>query len=289
MVVDLAAARERAGGDMRFAVRDVLVEDVVDRPTVSYSDKDGRRHTVHAGIVVGADGSHSICRELVDGRQQFFREYPFAWFGILCHAPKSAPELIYTRSKRGFALISQRTERLQRMYFQCDLHERPDDWSDAQIWDELQARLGGMDGFRLNEGPIVERTVLSFRSFVQTPMRYGQLLLAGDAGHTVPPTGAKGLNLALADVRVLADVVEKAVKGKDSDALSTYTERALARVWRAQHFSYWMTMMLHRVPGNSLFDEERQRGELSMLVGSEAGKTYLAEGYTGWPNLGDEL
>lgn len=283
VVMDLVAARQRDGGDVRFDVREVQVGDIVDRPTVTYSGADGLCHVLKASIVVGADGSRSICRELVADRQQFFREYPFAWFGILCEAPKSAPELIYTRSDRGFALISQRTERVQRMYFQCQPSERPDDWSEAQIWEELQARLAGVDGFSLKEGPIIDRTVLPFRSFVQTPMRHGRLLLAGDAGHTVPPTGAKGLNLALADVGVLADVVERSVKKNDADALSAYTDLALSRVWRAQHFSYWMTMMLHQSPENTTFDEKRQHGELSMLVDSEAGKTYLAEGYTGWP------
>lgn len=284
VVMDLLAARQRDGGDVRFEVREVQVDDIVDRPTVTYCGADGLCQVLKASIVVGADGSRSICRELVADRQQFFREYPFAWFGILCEAPKSAPELIYTRSDRGFALISQRTERVQRMYFQCQPGERPDDWSEAQIWEELQARLAGVDGFSLKEGPIIDRTVLPFRSFVQTPMRHGRLLLAGDAGHTVPPTGAKGLNLALADVGVLADVVERAVKKNDADALSAYTDLALSRVWRAQHFSYWMTMMLHQLPENTTFDEKRQHGELAMLVDSEAGKTYLAEGYTGWPH-----
>ena len=282
--MDLAAARDRDGGDVRYGVQEVRVDDVADRPTVSYSDPDGSRQVISAGILVGADGSRSICRELVADRQQFFREYPFAWFGILCEAPKSCPELIYTRSDRGFALISQRTERLQRMYFQCDPDEDPESWSEGRIWDELQARLAGRDGFSLAEGPIVERTVLPFRSYVQTPLRHGRLVLAGDAGHTVPPTGAKGLNLALADVLVLAEILERAVKRNDVEVLSAYSELALSRVWMAQHFSYWMTTMLHRAPGNTAFDENRQRGELAMLVGSEAGRTYLAEGYTGWPN-----
>lgn len=282
--VDLASARARDGGDVRFAVRDVSVENVVEQPTISYADADGHRYTINADFVVGADGSHSICRSLVADREQFFREYPFAWFGILCEAPKSSPELIYTYSDLGFALISQRTEQIQRMYFQCDPSERPEDWSDGQIWDALQGRLAGSDGFSLQEGPIIERSVLPFRSYVQAPMRHGRLLLAGDAGHTVPPTGAKGLNLALADVFVLAEVLQGALKKSNADGLSAYSDRALSRVWRAQHFSYWMTTMLHQAPGNSPFDQRRQLGELSMLVESDAGKTYLAEAYTGWPN-----
>lgn len=169
------------------------------------------------------------------------------------------------------------------MYFQCDPDEDATTWSDARIWDRLQSRLTGDDGFELREGPVLERTVLPFRSFVQTPMRHGRLLLAGDAAHTVPPTGAKGLNLALADVRVLAECIERALLDRDDTALDTYTERAVARVWKAQHFSYWMTTMLHRLPGTTDFDELRQLGELTSLVSSEAGSTYLAEGYTGWP------
>ncbi len=279
---DLHRARTRDGGDLRFGISDAAVSDILDAPRVTYTD-DAGTHEILAEVVVGADGSRSFCRTLVPDREQLFREYPFAWFGILCEAPKSAPELIYTRSDRGFALISQRTDSVQRMYFQCDPAEDPDAWSDDRIWTELQARLAGDDGFALKEGPVLERSVLPFRSFVQTPMRHGRLLLAGDAAHTVPPTGAKGLNLALADVRVLAEVLERALLKPDAGALEEYTDRALSRVWRAQHFSYWMTTMLHRAPGSSDFDERRQLGELTSLVSSEAGSTYLAEGYTGWP------
>lgn len=280
---DLADARDRDGGDVRFGVSDLQVRDVLDTPTVAFTDSDGVAHEITAETVVGADGSRSICRDLVADRQQYFREYPFAWFGILCAAPKSSPELIYARSDRGFALISQRTESVQRMYFQCDPTTDPTAWSDAQIWDELQTRLAGRDDFSLVEGEVIDKSVLPFRSFVQTPMRHGQLLLAGDAGHTVPPTGAKGLNLALADVRVLAEVLEQALGKNDPDALDMYSDRVLDRVWRAQNFSYWMTTMLHRSADASEFDELRQLGELSTLVASDAGKTYLAEGYTGWP------
>lgn len=282
--IDLHAARTRDGGDLRYGISDAAVTDHRDEPHVTYTDADGRRHEITAELVVGADGSRSICRDLVADPQRYFREYPFAWFGILAEAPQSAPELVYTRSPHGFALISQRTPTVQRMYFQCDSDENPDDWSDDRIWAELQRRVAGDDGFSLNEGPIIQRSVLPFRSFVQSPMRDGKLLLAGDAAHTVPPTGAKGLNLALADVRVLADVVERALVKNDDAALDSYTSRALTRVWKAQHFSYWMTTMLHRSPDASDFDELRQLGELTTLVSSEAGSTYLAEGYTGWPH-----
>ena len=282
--IDLHAARTRDGGDLRYGISDAAVTNHRDEPHVTYTDADGTRHEITAELVVGADGSRSICRDLVADPQRYFREYPFAWFGILAEAPQSAPELIYTRSPHGFALISQRTPTVQRMYFQCDSDENPDDWSDDRIWAELQRRVAGDDGFSLNEGPIIQRSVLPFRSFVQSPMRDGKLLLAGDAAHTVPPTGAKGLNLALADVRVLADGVERALVKNDDAALDSYTSRALTRVWKAQHFSYWMTTMLHRSPDASDFDELRQLGELTTLVSSEAGSTYLAEGYTGWPH-----
>ncbi|MGC4964063.1 4-hydroxybenzoate 3-monooxygenase [Gordonia sp. DT101] len=280
--VDLHRARTRDGGDLRYGITDTEVTGVLDTPTVRYTDADGGRHEISADLVVGADGSRSICRSLVADAHQYYREYPFAWFGVMVEAPPSAPELIYTRSAQGFALISQRTDTVQRMYFQCDPTENPAEWSDDRIWEQLHTRLAGSDGFRLKDGPVIERTVLPFRSFVQSPMRHGNLLLAGDAAHTVPPTGAKGLNLALSDVRVLAEEIERAVQKGDDDALDNYTDRALSRVWKAQHFSYWMTTMLHNSTDASEFDEQRQLGELQSLVSSEAGSTYLAEGYTGW-------
>jgi p-hydroxybenzoate 3-monooxygenase len=283
--IDLADARERDDGDVRYEVSDVTVVDVTnDRPGLLFTDAAGERREIRCDYLVGADGSHSICRDSFPEarRRQYFREYPFAWFGILCEAPPSAPELIYNHSERGFALISQRTETLQRMYFQCDPGEDVADWSDDRIWEELQARVGA-NGYTLEQGPITSRTVLPFRSFVQEPMRHGNLLLAGDAAHTVPPTGAKGLNLALADVRVLAEELERALARKDGSLLDAYTTRALDRVWKAQHFSYWMTTMLHRLSDASPFDLRRQVGELSTVVASTAGRTYLAEAYTGWP------
>jgi p-hydroxybenzoate 3-monooxygenase len=283
---DLADVHAREGRDLRFGVRDVSVVDIeTPRPGVLFTDVDGRAHELRCDYLVGADGSRSTCRRAVPEAAcaQYFREYPFAWFGILCEAPASAPELIYNHSDRGFALISQRTPDLQRMYFQCHPDTDAEDWSDDRIWEELQARLNA-NGHTLPEGSITSKTVLPFRSFVQEPMRHGNLLLAGDAAHTVPPTGAKGLNLALADVRVLAEVLERAIAEQDAAVLDEYSQRALGRVWKAQHFSYWMTTMLHSLPDATPFDVRRQVGELSSLVGSTAGSTYLAEGYTGWPN-----
>jgi 4-hydroxybenzoate 3-monooxygenase len=286
--IDLAAARDRAEGDVRYGVSDTtLLESDSERPGFSFVDSEGRSQEISCDYVVGADGSRSTCRAGITtpSRRDFFREYPFAWFGILCDAPKSAPELIYNSSDRGFALISQRTETMQRMYFQCDPAEDVDAWSDDRIWSELQARLGA-NGYQLQEGPITSKSVLPFRSYVCQPMRQGRLLLAGDAAHTVPPTGAKGLNLALADVRILAEVLERAIAGGVDDVLDEYAERAADRVWRAQHFSYWMTTMLHTLPDASEFDRRRQVSELATLVASRAGRTFLAEGYTGWSHQG---
>jgi p-hydroxybenzoate 3-monooxygenase len=282
--IDLANARERDGGDVRFGVRDTVVREVTGRPVIEFTDTDGIGREVRCDYLVGADGSHSICRHQIPeaDRVQYFKEYPFAWFGILAQAPTSAPELVYTRHERGFALISQRTPTLQRMYFQCDPTTDPTTWSDDRIWDELQTRVAG-GGFTLKEGPITEKIVLPFRSYVTEPMRHGNLFLAGDAAHTVPPTGAKGLNLALQDVKVLAEVLDAAVNLGKTELLDSYSPRALERVWKAQQFSYRMTTMLHTLPDQTPFDQARQLGELTSIVTSRYGSAHLAECYTGWP------
>ncbi|MFD8634536.1 4-hydroxybenzoate 3-monooxygenase [Streptomyces sp. NPDC059533] len=283
---DLADARQRDGGTVHFGVRDTEVLDITTgAPRVRYTAADGARHEIRARYVVGADGSRSMCRNLVpeDRRVRYGKEYPFAWFGIMAEAPPSAPELVYAHSEHGFALISQRTETVQRMYFQCAPDESVDAWPDDRVWETLQARVAGEDGFRLKEGPVLEKTVLRFRSFVQEPMRWGSMLLAGDAAHTVPPTGARGLNLALHDVKVLADVLPRALGAEGEAALAEYEPRALQRIWRAQNFSHWMTRLLHTPPGASPFDKRRQLGELDNVVGTRAGRAYLAEQYTGWP------
>ncbi len=281
---DLANARARDGGDVRFGVSKTSVRDVTGRPVMCFTDAEGVDHEVECTYLVGSDGSKSMCRhELPESlRHHYFKEYPFAWFGIMVEAPRSAPELIYTRHDRGFALISQRTDSLQRMYFQCSPTEDPDTWSDDRIWEELQTRVEG-GGFRLIEGPITERTVLPFRSFVCEPMRHGNLFLAGDAAHTVPPTGAKGLNLALQDVKVLHEVLDAAINLGKTELLDTYSSRALERVWKAQQFSYRMTTMLHALPGETPFDARRQLGQLTDIVSSRHASAHLAECYTGWP------
>ncbi|MFJ8864092.1 4-hydroxybenzoate 3-monooxygenase [Streptomyces sp. NPDC102451] len=284
--VDLADARDRDGGSVHFGVGDTEILDVTTgAPRVRCTGPDGTRHEIRARYVVGADGSRGMCRDLVPGerRTRYRKEYPFAWFGILAEAPMSAPELVYAHSEHGFALISQRTDSVQRMYFQCEPDESVEAWPDDRIWETLQARVAGPDGFRLEEGPVLEKTVLRFRSFVQEPMRWGSLALAGDAAHTVPPTGARGLNLALHDVKVLAEVLLRALGGAGEAALDEYQPRALQRIWRAQNFSHWMTQLLHTTPGGSAFDLRRQLGELDNVVATRAGRTYLAEQYTGWP------
>lgn len=284
--VDLAAARERDNGDVRYAVSDTEVLDqTTSVPKIRFTDAEGADFEIHCDILVGADGSQGICKRSIprELRTDNFIEYPFAWFGILTEAPPSAPELIYANSEHGFALISQRNDNVQRMYFQADPNEDADAWSDEQIWNELQRRVDGPDGFQLKRGPIFEKTVLKFRSYVCEPLRYGNMFLAGDAGHTVPPTGAKGLNLALADVKVLHEAIDSFYATKSADLLDGYSDKALQRVWKAQNFSYWMTSMLHTRPDATDFERKRALGELNGVVSSRHGQAYLAEAYTGWP------
>ena len=283
--VDLAAARARDGGDVRYSVTDTEVLDLTSPvPKIRFTDAAGAEHEVHCDILVGADGSQGITKWAIpaEHRKDKFIEYPFAWFGILTEAPPSSDELIYANSEHGFALISQRNDHVQRMYFQSSPDEDAESWSDEQIWHELQRRVDGPDGFELKRGPIFERTVLKFRSYVCEPMRYGNLFLAGDAGHTVPPTGAKGLNLALADVKVLFEAIDSRYNAGSGALLDAYSDTALQRVWRAQNFSYWMTNMLHRRQDANPFEHKRALGELSAVVSSRHGRAYLAEAYTGW-------
>jgi p-hydroxybenzoate 3-monooxygenase len=279
---DLIAARLAAGQDLRFGVSAVAIEDAEsERPRVIATGPEGERIEIEADVVVGADGSRGVTRGAVTGAHGgFYREYPFAWFGVLCEAPPSADELIYSSSPDGFALISQRSATVQRMYFQCDPDDEPQRYSERELWDILQARVPGTT---LNEGPIFQRDVLRFRSFVAHRLRRGRVVLVGDAAHTVPPTGAKGMNLAIADVVLLADALRALLGERDERLLDAYPERALARIWKAQHFSWWMTSMLHVAPDASDFDRLRQVGELRSVVESEHGRAYLAEAYTGWP------
>jgi p-hydroxybenzoate 3-monooxygenase len=279
---DLIATRLAAGQEIRFEVAATGVENAVGGGTIVAADVNGNRLEIESEFVVGADGSRSVVRETVTGSRTggHFREYPFAWFGILCEAPPSAPELIYSNSSHGFALISQRSETVQRMYLQCDPNMDPESISDAEIWHQLRTRV---QPHVLNEGPIFQRDVLRFRSFVARELRKDRAALVGDAAHTVPPTGAKGLNLAVADVLVLAPALQSLIHDRDSALIDAYSETVLKRIWKAQHFSWWMTSMLHAAADTTEFDRLRQLGELRTVVESEAGCRYLAESYTGWP------
>ncbi|WP_425307434.1 FAD-dependent monooxygenase [Ammonicoccus fulvus] len=233
----------------------------------------------------GTDGSRSITRQLIPAaeRTHHFKEYPHAWMGVLTESPFNAKNLIYAHSDRGFALISQRTPELQRMTFQVAPDEDVQSWSDRKVWDELQSRTAAAGVLELNEGPVIERTLLGFRSFVSTPMRWQNLVLAGDAAHTVPPTGAKGLNAAVNDIRILHECLVTYFGG-EPNALDDYSNRALKRIWKVENFSYWMTQMLHKPDSGNTFDLERQLGELETITSSKIGQAYLAECYTGWPN-----
>jgi len=282
--LDLAARRQADGGDVRYSVTDTTIHDLEGSPKVWFTDADGAEWELQADFIAGADGSRSHSRfQIPEARRKwYFHEYPFAWFGILAEAPRSADELIYANSENGFALISQRTETVQRMYFQCDPNEDVNNWSEDRIWDAFRSRVNG-NGFELKEGPVIDKTVLKFRSFVHAPMRHGKLFLAGDAAHTVPPTGAKGLNLALHDVKVLFEGLDSFYKTGNTVLLDAYSDRALDRVWKAQQFSYWMTSMLHTPVDADDFARARQLGELNSVVSSRHGRAYLAEAYTGWP------
>ena len=282
---DLIARRLADGGDIRFGITGTTVEDLTgDRPVIRFV-QDGQDRQLECDFVAGCDGSQTYCRFLIpEGaiRTDFFRQYPFAWFGILAEAPPSSDELIYAHSDRGFALISTRSPSVQRLYFQCDPATDPGEWSDDQIWDEIGARVGGV-GAAIKTGKIFARAILQFRSFVCEPMQYGRLYLAGDAAHTVPPTGAKGLNLAIADVHVLDRALGAFYEANDTGLLEAYTSTVLRRVWRAQHFSWWMTSMLHRFSDATDFDLRRQIAELEMITGTPSAAKVLAENYVGLP------
>ncbi|MGX9899336.1 4-hydroxybenzoate 3-monooxygenase [Arthrobacter sp. SA17] len=281
---DLAARREADGGDIRYSVTGTSIHDIEGKPKVWFTGADGVDYELRADFIVGADGSRSQCRLQIPEAQRkwYFHEYPFAWFGILAEAPRSSDELIYANSENGFALISQRTPTVQRMYFQCDPDENVAEWNDDRIWETFRSRVNG-NGFTLKEGPVIDKMVLKFRSFVHTPMRHGNLFLAGDAAHTVPPTGAKGLNLAIHDVKMLFEGLDSYYSRGSTQLLDSYSSRALDRVWKAQQFSYWMTSMLHTPADADDFSRARQLGELNSVVSSRHGQAYLAEAYTGWP------
>jgi p-hydroxybenzoate 3-monooxygenase len=283
VVKDLIAARLDFGGPLLFEVDDVRPEGFdTDSPSLRYRH-DGEEHVLHCDVIAGCDGFHGICRDAVpEGVLTFHeREWPFAWLGILAEAEPASEELIYAHHERGFALQSMRSPTVTRLYLQCDPGDEIEAWPDERIWEELQLRFESGD-FRLNEGPIFERGITPMRSFVTEPMQYGRLYLAGDAVHIVPPTGAKGLNLAVADVRILADGLERWFSTGDDRLLELYSRTCLRRVWRVQHFSWWMTSMLHRMPDDhDGFQAKLQIAQLDYVCSSRAASTSLAENYVG--------
>jgi p-hydroxybenzoate 3-monooxygenase len=281
VVKDLLRAREAAGSLPRFEVADVSVADLTtERPVIRFTH-DGADHELRCDVIAGCDGFHGICRPSVpDGAlTEFDRTYPFGWLGILAEVAPSTDELIYARHERGFALHSMRSPTLSRFYLQCEPDADPADWPDERIWDELRVRLD----LDLAEGPIVDKGVTPMRSYVVEPMQYGRLYLAGDAAHIVPPTGAKGLNLAVADVRVLATALGRFFTVGDDAGLRAYSETCLRRVWRAEHFSWWMTSMLHRFPDDQGFEQKLQLSQLEYVTSSAAAAASLAENYVGLP------
>jgi len=276
VVKDLIAARLESGAPLVFEAADVALHDVAGEPSISYV-ADGEERVLRCDVIAGCDGFHGVSRPAVPDLTVWEREYPFGWLGILAEVAPSTEELIYARHERGFALHSMRSPVLSRFYLQCERDADPGDWTDERIWDELRTRLA----LDLASGPIVEKGVTPMRSFVVEPMQSGRLFLAGDAAHIVPPTGAKGLNLAVADVRVLAAALRDHFATGDDAGLRAYSDTCLRRVWRAEHFSWWMTSMLHRFPDGAGFEEKLQRSQLEYVVGSEAAATTLAENYVG--------
>ncbi len=285
VVKDLIAARLVADGTILFEAEALAVEDhCADRPRIRYRHA-GQEQTLNCDFVAGCDGTHGVARSAIppDALTVFERSYPYAWLGILSPSPPPADELIYAHHERGFALYSMRSPSVSRLYVQC----APDDdlaaWPDERIWDELEARLGSEAGRPLQRGEVQQKAITPMRSFVAEPMQHGRLFLAGDSAHIVPPTGAKGLNLAVADVRLLSRALEAFYRHNDSTRLERYSADALWRVWRAQHFSWWMTTALHRSDDASGFDRRLQLSQLDYIIRSSAAVTSLAENYTGLP------
>jgi len=283
IVKDLIAQRLADGAAVHFDVSDTEVDRLTsDRPVLCYTDADGTRQEITCDAIAGCDGFHGICRPAMPAEvlTVWEREYPYAWLGILADVPPSTDELIYAHHRNGFALHSLRGPAVSRLYLQVDPAERVGDWPDQRIWDEL-ARRFELPGWELKQGPVMDKGITPMRSFVSAPMRYGRLFLAGDAAHIVPPTGAKGLNLAMADVAVLAPALDALLKGDERPA-DAYSAACLNRVWRSTHFSWWMTTMLHRTPGADEMEAELQLSQLRYVTSSRAAAMSLAENYTGY-------
>jgi p-hydroxybenzoate 3-monooxygenase len=282
---DLMHARESAGLETVYEAEQVTPHgfDGI-RPSVSYV-KDGATQTIECDFIAGCDGFHGVCRQTVPATalQVFERVYPFVWLGVLSETPPVSPELIYSNHERGFALCSMRSTTRSRYYVQCPVEDKLEAWSDAKFWDELRRRLDREAAETLVTGPSIEKSFAPLRSFVAEPMRFGRLFLAGDAAHIVPPTGAKGLNLAAGDVGLLAQAFAEHYREKSDAGIDHYSARSLRRVWRAERFSWWFTSLMHKFPETGAFGQKMQAAELDYLVHSDAASTALAENYVGLP------
>ncbi|MCP1170650.1 4-hydroxybenzoate 3-monooxygenase [Limimaricola litoreus] len=282
---DLYDAREKADGRIEFEVEQVEIHDADSaKPHVTFR-RDGTEHRIDCDFVAGCDGYHGVSRQAIPlaVRCEYEKTYPFGWLGILSETPPVNDELIYANSERGFALCSMRNENLSRYYIQCALSDKPEDWTDAAFWQELKRRLPGEVAENLVTGPSIEKSIAPLRSFVCEPMRWGRLFLCGDAAHIVPPTGAKGLNTAASDVHYLYNALRQFYEERDPEGIDRYSERALARVWKAERFSWWFSSLLHRYPEQSAFDLRMQRAELEFLKSNRAAQTAMAENYVGLP------
>jgi len=282
---DLYAARDALGGEVIHEAEDVTPHDLQSEQPYLTFRKDGVEERLDCDFVIGCDGYHGVSRQSIpaDVLKTFERVYPFGWLGVLSETPPVNEELIYARHDQGFALCSLRGPQLSRYYVQVEADENPDDWSDEAFWDRLKATIPAEVAARLVTGPSIEKSVAPLRSFVAEPMRWGRLFLAGDAAHIVPPTGAKGLNLAASDIHYLSKALIDWYGQGDESGLETYSRRALTRIWKAERFSWWMTSLLHRFPENAGFGDRIQRAEFDYLMSSKAAQTVLAENYVGLP------
>lgn len=282
---DLYEAREATGGQLFFETEDVLIHDAdTDAPFVTFS-ADGQEHRVQPDFIVGCDGFHGVSRQAIPltVRREYEKIYPFGWLGILSETPPVNHELIYASSRRGFALCSMRNDNLSRYYIQCSLSDHPDDWTDTAFWAELKRRIPDAYAERLVTGPSIEKSIAPLRSFVTEPMRWGRLFLCGDAAHIVPPTGAKGLNTAASDVHYLSRALVEYYRDGSHQGIDSYSENALARIWKAERFSWWFSSLLHRFPDQSEFDLKMQRAEIDFLRSNSAAQQAMAENYVGLP------
>lgn len=283
-VKDFVAARLDDGLPIHFEAGDVSIHDFDgDSPKIRFTDKDGAPQEIDCDFIGGCDGFHGICRPAIPDLKIFERVYPFAWLGILAEAAPSSDELIYSSHDNGFALHSMRSPELTRLYLQVTPDEDINEWPDDRVWEELQTRLTQDGDWRLNEGPVLQKGITPMRSFVCETMRHGRLFLAGDSAHIVPPTGAKGMNLAMADVQVLARAMADYYKSGNGAGLDGYADACLDRIWKGQRFSWWMTSLLHIFPGEDAFLRRIQLAEIDYITGSEAGAKSLAENYVGLP------